>query len=336
MERRVDYSGSGGRAPRGARGRGCGGAPLGSGPHAVEGGRRGPPARHRQRSRLARTSPTSCATSSRACATSSTRRAPTAAPRRAAGHGRLQPGARGHGVRLRPGARLPRAARARHHRPGGRRRPGGAPGPGSHAVHRLQQVGRHHGDGQLSCLLLRAARRSSWAPSMPARTSWPSPTRARRWSGRRWSRTSAPSSSTPPTSAAATRRCRSSAWCRRPSWASTSRRCSTGAAAWPKRADPTCRRPRTRALRVRRRARRARPGAAATSSRFVASPAVGAFGAWVEQLVAESTGKEGRGILPVDRRAAGRRRRPTATTAPSCTCAWHGADAGPGQAPWRR
>lgn len=33
---------------------------------------------------------------------------------------------------------------------------------------------------------------------------------------------------------------------------------------------------------------------------FVIDPAIEAFGAWVEQLVAESTGKHGRGIIPVD------------------------------------
>jgi transaldolase/glucose-6-phosphate isomerase len=33
---------------------------------------------------------------------------------------------------------------------------------------------------------------------------------------------------------------------------------------------------------------------------LIASPGVAAFGAWVEQLVAESTGKEGKGIVPVD------------------------------------
>ncbi|MBN1826433.1 MAG: glucose-6-phosphate isomerase [Candidatus Eisenbacteria bacterium] len=33
---------------------------------------------------------------------------------------------------------------------------------------------------------------------------------------------------------------------------------------------------------------------------LIASPAIRSFGGWVEQLVAESTGKEGRGILPVD------------------------------------
>lgn len=36
------------------------------------------------------------------------------------------------------------------------------------------------------------------------------------------------------------------------------------------------------------------------------APSVAAFGAWIEQLVAESTGKEGRGIVPVD--GEGRRR----------------------------
>ncbi|NWG12138.1 MAG: glucose-6-phosphate isomerase, partial [Acidobacteria bacterium] len=33
---------------------------------------------------------------------------------------------------------------------------------------------------------------------------------------------------------------------------------------------------------------------------FILSPPISSFGAWVEQLIAESTGKEGRGILPVE------------------------------------
>ena len=32
---------------------------------------------------------------------------------------------------------------------------------------------------------------------------------------------------------------------------------------------------------------------------LVTSPSIGSFGLWVEQLIAESTGKEGRGIVPV-------------------------------------
>jgi hypothetical protein len=38
---------------------------------------------------------------------------------------------------------------------------------------------------------------------------------------------------------------------------------------------------------------------------LLASPAIASFGAWVEQLVAESTGKEGTGVLPVDLEPAG-------------------------------
>src|SRR5262249_24405473 len=37
----------------------------------------------------------------------------------------------------------------------------------------------------------------------------------------------------------------------------------------------------------------------------LASPGIADFGAWLEQLLAESTGKLGRGIVPVDAEAAG-------------------------------
>src|SRR3989442_14109822 len=33
---------------------------------------------------------------------------------------------------------------------------------------------------------------------------------------------------------------------------------------------------------------------------FVTSPAIWDLGAWIEQLIAESTGKEGKGIVPID------------------------------------
>jgi hypothetical protein len=39
---------------------------------------------------------------------------------------------------------------------------------------------------------------------------------------------------------------------------------------------------------------------------FVLSPAIAAFGCWVEQLLAESTGKQGQGVLPVDGEPLGR------------------------------
>lgn len=38
---------------------------------------------------------------------------------------------------------------------------------------------------------------------------------------------------------------------------------------------------------------------------LVVSPAIGDFGAWLEQLVAESTGKDGKGLIPVDREPLG-------------------------------
>ena len=38
---------------------------------------------------------------------------------------------------------------------------------------------------------------------------------------------------------------------------------------------------------------------------IIASPGLKALGAWLEQLLAESTGKEGKGIIPVDREAVG-------------------------------
>jgi transaldolase / glucose-6-phosphate isomerase len=38
---------------------------------------------------------------------------------------------------------------------------------------------------------------------------------------------------------------------------------------------------------------------------FVTDPAIGAFGSWAEQLLAESTGKQGTGIVPVDREPLG-------------------------------
>ena len=38
---------------------------------------------------------------------------------------------------------------------------------------------------------------------------------------------------------------------------------------------------------------------------IVASPGIYDLGAWLEQLIAESTGKNGKGLIPVDREALG-------------------------------
>ena len=39
---------------------------------------------------------------------------------------------------------------------------------------------------------------------------------------------------------------------------------------------------------------------------FIVSPPIAAFGLWVEQLIAESTGKEGTGFIPICDEPAGR------------------------------
>ena len=38
---------------------------------------------------------------------------------------------------------------------------------------------------------------------------------------------------------------------------------------------------------------------------IIASPAISSLGAWLEQLVAESTGKDGKAVIPIDREAVG-------------------------------
>ena len=41
------------------------------------------------------------------------------------------------------------------------------------------------------------------------------------------------------------------------------------------------------------------------SKTIITSPGIRDFGAWLEQLLAESTGKEGKGLMPVDREPLG-------------------------------
>ena len=52
----------------------------------------------------------------------------------------------------------------------------------------------------------------------------------------------------------------------------------------------------------------------------MSSQKIADFGAWAEQLIAESTGKDGKGLIPIDGETA-RRARSTATTASSSTSA---------------
>ena len=175
---------------------------------------------------------------------------------------------------------------------------------GPHAVHRLEQVRQHAGAEHLQAVLLRAGPAERWAPEKRAAASSPSPTPARRCSRSPRAMASAASSSACRASAGATRRSPTSAWCRRRSWASTCR------ASW---------------IRPRRWCTPARPtvpaeenpgvvlgtilGVLATSGRdkvtIITSPGIRDLGAWLEQLLAESTGKEGKGLIPVDREPLG-------------------------------
>ena len=118
----------------------------------------------------------------------------------------------------------------------------------------------------------------------------------------------------PPTSAAATRCSPTSAWSRRRSPASTSRRSWT-------RSSATSRAPQIYGGA----ALGAALGGLARKGRnkvtIVAEGRFASFGLWAEQLLAESTGKEGTGPRPGRRRGARRPGGATAPTACSCTCA---------------
>ena len=46
---------------------------------------------------------------------------------------------------------------------------------------------------------------------------------------------------------------------------------------------------------------RGQASSGATRLTIVASPGIAGLGAWLEQLIAESTGKEGQGLIPIDR-----------------------------------
>ena len=115
---------------------------------------------------------------------------------------------------------------------------------------------------------------------------------------RRRSTASATRSSTTPRSAGATRRCRTSGSCRRRWPASTCGR-SSRARRSPSRRARTSSSPEDNAglwlgLALGELARAGRD-----KLTFVVDDPIASFGIWAEQLVAESTGKEGRGILPI-------------------------------------
>ena len=222
-------------------------------------------------------------------------------PRGAARHGRLQPRAGGHVLRLRPGAGLPRPDRARHHRPGRHRRrrrrastsrrtlfivaskSGGTTETASlhayfyerlHELDGASDAGRH-----FVAITDEGTSLEQQALEQDFRAVFVNPPRHRR----------------PLLGALVLRAGAGGAHRRRPRQAARPR-----AASWPTPAAPSVRGRREPGPRVRRDRSASWPWPAATSSRSSPRRGVGTFGSWVEQLVAESTGKEGRGIFPVD------------------------------------
>ena len=216
---------------------------------------------------------------------------------RAARHGRQQPlpGGVAHLVRQRRGPA--RAARARHHRSRDHRRPHRPARPAHHAVHRRLEVRHDAGDAQPPRSFLGMdhhrgrprGRRALHLHHRPRLAACATP---------RASASSATSSRTRPTSVAATRRSASSGWCRRRSSASTSRPSSTapsGCACSAAPGTPADLNPGLALGTV--------LGLLQRSGRdkvtILAPTRIAAFSLWAEQLIAESTGKEGKGLIPI-------------------------------------
>ena len=101
-------------------------------------------------------------------------------------------------------------------------------------------------------------------------------------------------------SAGAIRCCRISAWCRRPRWGSTSSRLLDATQMMVRSCGPDVPPADNPGVVLGTILGDARQSRAATRSRIVASPGIADFGAWLEQLLAESTGKQGKGLIPVD------------------------------------
>ena len=218
-----------------------------------------------------------------------------------AGHGGqlALPGGLEPHVRRRPG---PGAVGAGQHRPGGGGRDRAVDRLRPDPVRRGFQVGRHHRGGGLREHLL-----GEGAGPAGLRTGAPAVLRHHRSGDRACTigpgTATTRCSSTPATSGAATRPCLCSGWCRRRCWAWTC------AARW--RAGDRRRRP------AAGRAPARIPGAVLGAFMgglnkqgrdkltLVLAPEIASLGAWIEQLVAESTGKLGRGRRADRSRAAG-------------------------------
>ena len=167
------------------------------------------------------------------------------------------------------------------------------------AVHRLLQVRQHARAQHLHGLFPRPRRRG--ARQGQGRRAFRRGDRSRLVAGaaRQGTAVSPTSSMACLRSAGAIPCCRSSAWCRRRRWASTSNASSRRRSRWNAPAAPTCRRRKIPGVQL-----GVAMGVAATrfgrdKVTIIASPGIADLGAWLEQLLAESTGKQGRGLIPL-------------------------------------
>ena len=118
--------------------------------------------------------------------------------------------------------------------------------------------------------------------------------------GRGAGRVSPTSSMATPPSADAIRCCRHSAWCPRRPPASICARCSAHTQAMVRSCGPDVPPAENPGVQLGLALGLAGLRAAATRSPSIASPKIADFGAWAEQLIAESTGKHGKGLIPID------------------------------------
>ena len=225
--------------------------------------------------------------------------------RPAARHGRIEPVSGGPQGDVRQGRRLSRAARPRFDRSRAGEDVRAHRRSGSHAVHRVEQVGLDARAEHLQGVFLRSAgaacRRASRRAGHFVAITDPGSTLQQVGRTRRLPRGS---SSAGRRSAGATRRSPISAWSRRRIMGvdiakfldRTEEMVMRLHAVGAGRREPG-RRPRRHPG---RRGQPVRPRQGHASS---TSPGIVSLGAWLEQLMAESTGKEGKGLIPIDREA---------------------------------
>ena len=179
---------------------------------------------------------------------------------------------------------------------------------GQDAVHRLQQVRRHHRAECDEGLFLRGVERGG--RRRQGRRPFRGGDRSRlvAGEGREGSRDLPASFTATRPSAAAIRCCRHSGWCRRPRPASTLRKFLDLSLSMVRSCGPDVPPQENPGVQL-----GLAMGIAGQEGRdkvtILSSKKIADFGAWAEQLIAESTGKDGKGLIPIDGEPLGDARR---------------------------